>query len=248
MGEVKWIKITTNMFEDEKIDFIESLPESDAILVIWVKLLTLAGKTNVNGFIFLTEKIPYTDEMLAHKFRRPLNTVKLALGTLRELEMVEYNDEGFLKISNWEKHQNIEGLEKIREQNRIRQARYRAKQKGLTENNEGSNVIITLCNGTEEELELEEDKDSSSNDDFSKLVQAFEQNGFGTLNITTKDLLVALIDDYSYQWTLEAIELAVKSNKRNLRYVEGILKSWKTDGKDNKKKKGNDPYAGLEVF
>ena len=62
------------MFEDEKIDFIESLPESDAILVIWIKLLTLAGKCNAGGFIFLTEKIPYTTEMLAHKFRRPINT------------------------------------------------------------------------------------------------------------------------------------------------------------------------------
>ena len=50
MGDVKWIKITTNMFEDEKVDFIESLPEADTILVIWIKLLTLAGKCNANGF------------------------------------------------------------------------------------------------------------------------------------------------------------------------------------------------------
>ena len=104
MAEVKWIKITTNMFEDEKIDFIESLPEADSILIIWIKLLTLAGKNNLNGYIFLTQNIPYTSEMLAHKFRRPLNTVKLALETLQRLEMIEFN-ENTLKISNWEKHQ-----------------------------------------------------------------------------------------------------------------------------------------------
>ena len=120
MGQVRWIKITTNMFEDEKIDFIESLPECDAILIIWIKLLTQAGKTNANGYIFLTEQIPYTDEMLAHKFRRPLNTVKLALNTLKKLEMIDFDNEGYLKISNWEKHQNIEGLDKIREQTRKR--------------------------------------------------------------------------------------------------------------------------------
>lgn len=111
MSEIKWIKITTGMFQDEKIDYIESLPEADAILIIWIKLLTLAGKCNSNGFIFLTENIPYTYEMLAHKFRRPINVVKLALQTFNNLEMIVL-DGDFIKIANWEKHQNIEGMEK----------------------------------------------------------------------------------------------------------------------------------------
>ena len=157
MSEVKWIKITTNMFEDEKIDFIESLPESDAILVIWIKLLAQAGKTNSNGFIFLTEQIPYNDEMLAHKFRRSLNVVKLALQTLKQLEMIQYNEEGFLKIANWEKHQNIEGLDKIREQTRLRVEKHREKQKEL-EGNKERNVTVTQGNERELELELELDK------------------------------------------------------------------------------------------
>ena len=159
MGEVKWIKITTNMFEDEKIDFIESLPEADAILVIWVKLLTLAGKCNTNGFIFLTENIPYTDEMLSHKFRRPLNTVKLALQTLKRLKMIEFNDEGYLKITNWEKHQNIEGLERIREQTRKRVAKHRAKKMLEEGKQDECNVTVTLRNATEEEGDIDIDKD-----------------------------------------------------------------------------------------
>jgi predicted phage replisome organizer len=159
MGEVKWIKITTNMFEDEKIDFIESLPEADAILVIWVKLLTLAGKCNTNGFIFLTENIPYTDEMLSHRFRRPLNTVKLALQTLKRLKMIEFNDEGYLKITNWEKHQNIEGLERIREQTRKRVAKHRAKKMLEEGKQDECNVTVTLRNATEEEGDIDIDKD-----------------------------------------------------------------------------------------
>ena len=159
MGEVKWIKITTNMFEDEKIDFIESLPEADAILVIWVKLLTLAGKCNTNGFIFLTENIPHTDEMLSHKFRRPLNTVKLALQTLKRLKMIEFNDEGYLKITNWEKHQNIEGLERIREQTRKRVAKHRAKKMLEEGKQDECNVTVTLRNATEEEGDIDIDKD-----------------------------------------------------------------------------------------
>ncbi len=113
------------MFDDEKIKLIEAVPEADMILVIWIKLLTLAGKKNMNGYIFLTENIPYTDEMIATLFNRPLNTVRLALETFKKFGMIEFNGEGKIKITNWEKHQNIEGLAKIREGNKIRQQRFR---------------------------------------------------------------------------------------------------------------------------
>jgi len=155
MAQVKWIKLTTNMFEDEKIDFIESLPEADAILIVWIKLLTLAGKCNTNGFIFLTENIPYTPEMLAHRFRRPLNTVKLALDTLNKLDMIQFDEGGFLKITNWEKHQNIEGMEKIREQTRKRVARHREKQK-LLDSNVTHNVTVTQGNATDKDIDKED--------------------------------------------------------------------------------------------
>ncbi|MGJ0848150.1 phage replisome organizer N-terminal domain-containing protein [Tissierella praeacuta] len=247
VAEVKWIKITTNMFEDEKIDYIESLPEADSILVIWIKLLTMAGKCNSNGFIFLTEQIPYSEDMLAHKFKKPINTVKLALSMLEKLQMIQIDNEGFIAITNWEKHQNIEGLEKIREQNRIRQARYREKQKALTGNvtdNDTDNVIVTDCNGIEQEQELEEeleldiDKEqeqkegscSFKDDNFSKISITFQQNGFGTMSLTVKEMLMTLLDDYSAEWIIEAIKIAVKNNKRNLKYVEGILQNWRNQG------------------
>jgi predicted phage replisome organizer/uncharacterized phage protein (TIGR02220 family) len=126
---IKWIKITTTMFDDEKIDFIESLPEADALLVIWIKLLTLAGKCNAGGYILLTENIPYTDEMLAHKFRRPINTVRLALQTFQRLKMVTIDEEARIYITNWEKHQNVDGLERIRERERLKKQRQRQKLK-----------------------------------------------------------------------------------------------------------------------
>ena len=63
--KVKWIKLSTTMFEDEKIRLIESMPEADTLLIIWIKLLAQAGKTNASGYIFLNENIPYTEDMLA---------------------------------------------------------------------------------------------------------------------------------------------------------------------------------------
>lgn len=127
---VKWIKITTDMFDDEKIDFITSLPEADAIIVIWIRLLSLAGKCNAGGYIYLTEKIPYTDDMLSHKFRKPITIIKLALNTLQKLGMIEYDDE-VIFITNWVKHQNVEGLEKIRERDKERKRKERANKKQL---------------------------------------------------------------------------------------------------------------------
>lgn len=166
MPEVKWIKITTGMFEDEKIDFIESLPEADSILIIWIKLLSQAGKCNSNGFIFLTENIPYTEEMLAHKFRRPLNVVKMALTTFKNLGMIDMDQNGFLKVVNWEKHQNIDGLEKIREQARLRKQKQREREQKLLESkpmSRDSHVTVpeevTPCHATEEDKELDKELD-----------------------------------------------------------------------------------------
>ena len=61
---VKWIKITTDIFDDEKILMIEAMPSADSIIVIWFKLLTFAGKQNNDGVFLMSERIAYTDEML----------------------------------------------------------------------------------------------------------------------------------------------------------------------------------------
>ena len=173
MSGVKWIKLTTNMFDDEKIDFIESLPEADAILIIWVKLLTLAGKCNAGGYIFLTETIPYTEEMLAHKFRRKPNIVKLALETLSRLGMVEAID-GKILIANWEKHQNIDGMEKIRELARIRKQREREKKKLPLPKDMSRDCHVTSQSNHATELELDLDKDKEKEQTpYKKVVELY---------------------------------------------------------------------------
>lgn len=135
MADVKWIKITTDVFDDEKILLLENLPEADSIIVIWFKLLCLAGKMNNNGVFTMSNRIAYTDKMLATIFRRREATVQLALQTFEQFGMIEVID-GVITIPNWEKHQNIEGMEKIREQTRKRVAKYREGKKqqliGLT--------------------------------------------------------------------------------------------------------------------
>ncbi|MGG3451960.1 phage replisome organizer N-terminal domain-containing protein [Domibacillus aminovorans] len=142
MSDVKWIKLSTHMFEDEKIRLIESMPEADTILIIWVKLLSQAGKTNASGYIYLSENIPYTEEMLATIFNRPLNIVRMALETFKGFGMIEIADDHMINIANWEKHQNVEGMDKIREQNRIRKQKQREKQKELPMSRDGHGTVM----------------------------------------------------------------------------------------------------------
>ena len=159
MAEIKWIKIATNIFDDEKLLLIETMPEADAIIVIWFKLLCMAGKQNNNGVFMLNDRIAYTEEMLATIFRKPLNVVRLALTTFETYGMIEVID-NVITIPNWEKHQNIEKLETIKEQTRKRVAEYRKRQeekllelKNVTQN-------VTLRNALEEDKEEDKNKNN----------------------------------------------------------------------------------------
>lgn len=136
MKEVKWIKIATDIFDDEKILLIEGLPKADSILVIWFKLLSLAGKQNNSGVFILGDNIPYTPKMLATIFRRKESTVKLALQTFEKFGMIEVID-GVITVPNWSKHQNLEKLQSRQEYQKNYQKDYRKKQKVLADiNNE----------------------------------------------------------------------------------------------------------------
>ena len=123
MADIKWIKIATDIFDDEKILLIESMPDAYAIIVVWFKLLCLAGKQNNGGIFVLNDKIPYTEEMLATIMRMPLATVRLALQTFEAFGMVEIVD-GTVTIPKWSKHQSF--VDK-KEYDRLAQQRHRAK-------------------------------------------------------------------------------------------------------------------------
>lgn len=131
MADVTWIKLNTDMFNDDKIKLIQALPSGDAIIVIWIRMLILAGISNADGYLILSENLPYTDEMLAVAFNRPLSLIRLAINAFKNYGMIEEYNEGFFITDFAEKQSNK--LTDIREYNRIKKAesRERAKQKRL---------------------------------------------------------------------------------------------------------------------
>lgn len=157
MADVKWIKLATNIFDNRKIRQIECLPDGDAIIIVWIKLLCLAGNINDSGLVYFTKEIPYTDQMLATQFNTQLSTIQLALKTFENFRMIEVID-NMLFISNWEKYQSVDRMSEIREYNRIAKQRSREKQKLLQDVNDKS-MTGQRCQGTDIELEEEEEEE-----------------------------------------------------------------------------------------
>ena len=156
MADVKWIKITTDIFDDEKILLIESLPDPYAIITCWFKLLCLAGKQNNSG-VFMMGRIAYTDKMLATIFRMKESTVTMALRTFEDFGMVEVID-GVITIPNWGKHQNLDQLESKKEYMRGYMKEYREKQRALTAGKPNCKTN-SKTNVSQAEEDIEEEKE-----------------------------------------------------------------------------------------
>ena len=169
MAEVKWIKLTTDIFDDEKILMIESLPSADTIIVIWFKLLALAGKSNNNGVFMMNNRIPYTEEMIAAIFRRDDKIVKLALNTFEQFGMIEIVD-NVITIPNWDKHQSLDAYEKKKERDRKLQAERRARQKALIAESSDNRLTSCDCQLTVAVTEEEKEEEGEKEEEFQSFI------------------------------------------------------------------------------
>lgn len=223
MSEVKWIKITTDMFDNRKIKHLRKLPDGNNIVLIWVMLLTMAGRCNSNGMVFLTQNIPYTPKMLADELDFEENTVKLALQSLEQLEMI-VTDNGFFAIPGWEEHQNAEALEKIRKQNRIRKQKQREKQKieCVTEMSRDTSVTNLGSHATdidkEEDIDIDKERDIRGNRvDYQQIADMYNATcvSFPRLTVLSKKrekAIKARLRKYSIDDIQKVFELAEESD------------------------------------
>lgn len=174
MAEAKWIKIVTDIFDDEKILLIETLPEADSIIVIWFKLLCLAGKQNNKGVFMLNEKIPYNIQMFSTIFRRKETTVQLAFSTFERFGMIEIIDD-VIMIPNWGKHQSLDQLENKKEYMRGYMQEYREKQKLIAEckTNSKTNSKTNVSQADKNRLYKQDKKDKQE-----EIIKTLSSNEF----------------------------------------------------------------------
>lgn len=224
MAEVKWIKITTDVFDDEKILLIESMPSADSIITIWFKLLILAGKQNNNGVFMMSNKLPFTDEMLATIFRRDLNTVRLALKTFEEFGMIEVVD-NVITIPNWNKHQTLDAYEKKKERDRLYQQNRRKKQKNLIEQKSTDKSSDVAVSDKEEEKEEDKDKEnikeSSQVERFEDFAAAYPKDCTGYLVESEYcNAVAAGVPENDLITAAENYAISCRKNKTPARYIK----------------------------
>lgn len=213
MSSIKWIKLNVDMFDDEKIKIIQAMPEGDAILLIWIKLILLAGKTNEGGYIYIHENMPYTEEMLSIVINKPLQIIRLALDTFKSLQMIENDNKGIYLV-NFEKHQSIDKLERIKEQTRLRVARYREKQKNNV------TLQVTQSNAVDKEEDIDIEKEEINKEEKYELLQTYK-----VLTPSDYELLNGVIDNYSIEEIKEAIDISKSKNAKSIKYLLQVLKN-----------------------
>lgn len=242
MAQVKWVKITTDMFDNRKIKHLRKLPDGNNIVLIWVMLLTMAGRCNAGGMIFLTENIPYTTKMLADELGFEENTVKLAIGALEQLNMVQ-TDNGYFTIAGWEEYQNIEGMDRIREQTNKRVAAYRKRQKALIQSsddcNATCNVTVTESNETDKEEDIKNKKEEGEcmecgadaptppSSDKKTAKAAKHKYGEYANVLLTDDELGKLKEEYpDWQERIERLSEYIASTGKKYKSHYATIRSW----------------------
>lgn len=111
MTDVKWIKIATDLFDNDKITLIRSEEDADALILIWIHMLCLAGRNNNRGRFLLNPDTPYTEHMLSVVLGRDEKLVHRALELFTAYGMVRM-DNGVITIANWNDYQKLDALEK----------------------------------------------------------------------------------------------------------------------------------------
>ena len=221
MSDVKWIKIRTDLFEDEKIRLIQSMPKGDTLIVVWIKLLCLAGKLNQEGFFYLFNDVPYDLKTLSTVLQRRENVVKNAIEVFQKLGLVEVCD-GVISITNWNKHQSLQAFEKKKEYMREYMKEYRSKK---CKANSKANVS-----------RIEEDKEEDKELDIKK------KDKRKTVYYPTDELLDKTFSDYvamrkqlKKPMSDRAVDLAMKKlndlsggdNDTAIKIIEqSIMNSW----------------------
>ena len=209
------------------------MKNGDTFIVIWFKLLCLAGEINDDGAVYITPKKPFDSISLADELKKPRAVVDAAIKVFEEHDMLLRDDAGFIQILNWEKYQNIEGLDKIRKQTRERVARCRANKSNadVTQCNATSNATdnadVTQCNAIEEEGE--EDKEFHS---FNRSIAREEDK-----DRVKRELLggslgggVVMLSEAEMDYLLDELSLD------EFNYYVGVVRDCEKNGQRYKKK------------
>lgn len=246
MADVKWIKIAVDMFDNRKIKQIGSMPEGDSLLLMWVQLLCLAGNVNDGGFIYLTKEIPYTDEMLATQFNKPISTVRLALKTFEQFGMIEIIN-NMIFLSSWEKYQSTDRLATIREKDRERKRRKREAEKLLPQNSTEIPRISMDVPRIDIEGDIDIDKDKNKN--IPKKSPRHKHGEYQNVLLSDDDL-EKLKAEFPADWDqrIQRLSEYMASSGKSYKNHLATIRNWARRDKPAAKAAGGEDMTDLDKY
>lgn len=247
MADVKWIRVAINMFDNRKIKSIRLLPEGNNIVLIWVMLLTIAGRCNADGKVFVTEEIPYTSKVLANELGFKEKTIKNALDALMRFDMLQIVD-GYIHIIGWSEHQNIDGMEKIREQNRIRKQRQR--DKSQNENEMSRDIRCdTSRNVTQQNKNKRENIDKKESVKEKAHAPKHKYGEYANVLLTDEEL-AKLQTEYpaDYESMIDNLSSYLASKKVSYQSHYAVMRRWAKEDKKKDDEKGKPAYVKNNPF
>lgn len=256
MADVGWVKLSTRLFENRKIKYLLSQPKGAELVLLWVHLLCIAGTVNDSGMVYVSQNVTYTPQSLAADTGVSVAVVKRAWALFQDLELIAIESNGYIKILGWEKHQNVTGLEKIREQDRLRKQKQRQRDKSRTVDDEVSrDSHVTQCDKSRtvtqqrrEEKNREEDNYHYLHNDDEKWpteIFALWEKNMMPLAPVIAEKLQALLGEVGEAAVEQGILAAVEHGARNFAYVQTVARNYVSG--NGKKQKAGAGYSSMDL-
>lgn len=257
MADVGWVRLSTRLFENRKIKYLLNQHKGAELVLLWVHLLCAAGTVNDGGRVYISQNVMYTPQSLAADFGVPKTIADKALTLFQDLELIEVESDGCIQILGWEKHQNVTGLEKIREQNRLRKQKQRQCDKSRNVDEDMSrDSHVTECdksrNVTQQRREEKNRKEKDdyhhpkrNDDDEEKHTEIFSlwEKNMMPLTPIVGEKLQALLGEVGEVAVEQGILAAVEHGARNFAYVQTVARNYASG---NSKKQGKE-YTGMDL-
>lgn len=257
MADVGWVRLSTRLFENRKIKYLLNQPKGAELVLLWVHLLCAAGTVNDGGRVYISQNVMYTPQSLAADFGVSKTIADKALTLFHDLELIEVESDGCIQILGWEKHQNVTGLEKIREQNRLRKQKQRQcdKSRNVDEDMSRDSHVTEYDKSRNVTQQRREEKNRKEKDDYhhpkrnddeekkhTEIFALWEKNMM-PLTPIVGEKLQALLGEVGEAAVEQGILAAVEHGARNFAYVQTVARNYVSG---NSKKQGKE-YTGMDL-
>ena len=220
MYNLQWLKIEIKIFSNRKIQILLKEQDGDTYFRVWIQLLTIAIECNCNGKLVIGDNKPMTIEDFFKIMGKSKKKIEKIIKRFQELNMIIV-EEGAYKIKNWDEYQSIESSEKYKEQNRIRQQKYRER---LKSEKEKSNVTITENNAQEDntlEEIIENNRKENENIENTKC-NNYQKNFHNKCKFCGKELKPIGLDYLYTNISPDSIEYERCTCKESVEFWKGI--------------------------